>query len=70
MMPKKGLTTQCMAEVDDLRSFKYFCMDFLTGCLGRLQCGVPTRFIYFEIVPGHAVTAVGYDDFKECFIVA
>ena len=45
-------------------------MDFLMGCLGRLQCGVLTRFIYFEIVPGHAVTAVGYDDFKECFIVA
>ena len=72
-MPKKGLTTQFVGEVDDLRSFKSFRMDFLMGCLGRLQCGVPTRFIISEIVPdvpGHAVTAVGYDDFKECFIVA
>ena len=69
-MPQKSLTTQCVGEVDDLRSFTFFRMDFLIGCLGRLQCGVLTRFIYFEIVPGHAVTAVGYDDFKECFIVA
>ena len=51
---------------------EYFRMDFLMGCLRRLQCGVPTRFIliHLEIVAGHAVTAVGYDDFKECFIVA
>jgi C1A family cysteine protease len=26
--------------------------------------------IHLEIAAGHAVTAVGYDDFKECFIVA